>query len=150
MKCPYCGNARTRVIDTTRSARGIRRRRVCKACGQRFSTMERAILTTPLVVKRDDQREEFNHEKLLSGLRTACARRPVSADDLERLVDRVESRIRQLGKTEIPSRVIGDLTIEELKALDPVSYIRYAIVYLGLEDLEAVRAEIDHLLGERE
>ncbi len=112
MKCPYCGNARTRVIDTTRSARGIRRRRVCKACGQRFSTMERAILTTPLVVKRDDQREEFNHEKLLSGLRTACARRPVSADDLERLVDRVESRIRQLGKTEIPSRVIGDLTIE--------------------------------------
>jgi len=143
MKCPYCGNARTRVIDTNRSARGVRRRRVCKACGRRFSTMERAILTTPLVVKRDGQREEFNHEKLLSGLRTACARRPVSADDLERLVDRVEGHIRQMGKTEIPSRVIGDLTIEELKALDPVSYIRYAIVYLGLEDLEAVRAEID-------
>ncbi|MDY6876930.1 MAG: transcriptional regulator NrdR [Chloroflexota bacterium] len=150
MKCPYCGNARTRVIDTTRSAYGIRRRRVCKACERRFSTVERAILTTPLVVKRDGQREEFNHEKLLSGLRTACARRPVSAGDLERLVDRVESRIRQMGKTEIPSRVIGDLTIEELKALDPVSYIRYAIVYLGLEDLEAVRTEIDHLLGERE
>ena len=150
MKCPYCDDARTRVIDTTRSARGVRRRRVCKACGQRFSTMERAILTTPLVVKRDGQREGFDHEKLLSGLRTACARRPVSADDLERLVGRVESQIRQMGKTEIPSRVIGDLTIEELKALDPVSYIRYAIVYLGLEDLEAVRAEIDHLLGERE
>jgi len=150
MKCPYCGNARTRVIDTTRNARGVRRRRVCKACGQRFSTVERAILTTPLVVKRDGQREEFNHEKLLSGLRTACARRPVSADDLERLVDRVENRIRQMGKTEVPSRVIGDLTIEELKALDPVSYIRYGIVYLGLDDLEAVRAEIDRLLGERE
>ena len=150
MKCPYCDDARTRVIDTTRSARGVRRRRVCKACGQRFSTMERAILTTPLVVKRDGRREGFDHEKLLSGLRTACARRPVSADDLERLVGRVESQIRQMGKTEIPSRVIGDLTIEELKALDPVSYIRYAIVYLGLEDLEAVRAEIDHLFGERE
>jgi transcriptional repressor NrdR len=150
MKCPYCGNARTRVIDTTRNARGIRRRRVCKACEKRFSTVERAILTTPLVVKRDGQREEFNPEKLLSGLRTACARRPVSAGDLERLVDRVESRIRQMGKTEIPSRVIGDLTIEELKTLDPVSYIRYAIVYLGLDDLESVRAEIDRLLGERE
>jgi transcriptional repressor NrdR len=150
MKCPYCGSARTRVIDTTHDARGIRRRRECKECERRFSTVERAILTTPLVVKRDNQREEFERDKLLSGLRTACARRPVSADDLERLVDRVESHIRQMGKTEIPSRVIGDLVIEELKTLDPVSYIRYAIVYLGLEDLEAVRAEIDRLLGERD
>jgi transcriptional repressor NrdR len=150
MKCPYCGNARTRVIDTTHSATGIRRRRVCRACDKRFSTMERAILTTPLVVKRGGQREEFDRAKLLSGLRTACARRPVSADDLERLVDRVEHRIREMGKTEIPSRTIGDLTIEELKSLDPVSYIRYGIVYLGLEDLEAVRAEIDRLLEERE
>jgi transcriptional repressor NrdR len=150
MRCPYCGNARTRVIDTTRKPQGIRRRRVCKACGRRFSTVERAVLTTPLVVKRDGQREEFSREKLLSGLRTACARRPVSADDLERLVDRVETHICQVGKAEVPSRVIGDLIIEELKALDPVSYIRYAIVFLGLEDLEAVRAEIDRLLQERE
>jgi transcriptional repressor NrdR len=150
MECPYCGSTRTRVIDTTRSARGIRRRRVCKACERRFSTMERAILTTPLLVKRDGRREGFNRDKLLSGLRTACARRPVSADDLERLVDRVENHIRQVGKAEVSSRVVGDLAIEELKALDPVSYIRYAIVYLGLEDLEAVRAEIDRLLGERE
>jgi transcriptional repressor NrdR len=150
MECPYCGNARTRVIDTTRNARGVRRRRTCKACGKRFSTVERAILTTPLVVKRDGHREEFDHEKLLSGLRTACARRPVSADDLERLVDRVENHIREMGKAEVPSRVIGDLVIEELKAWDPVSYIRYAIVYLGLEDLEAVRTEIDRLLEERE
>ena len=79
MKCPYCGNARTRVIDTTHSATGIRRRRVCRACDQRFSTMERAILTTPLVVKRDGHREEFDRAKLLSGLRTACARRPRQA-----------------------------------------------------------------------
>jgi transcriptional repressor NrdR len=123
---------------------------VCKDCEKRFSTVERAILTTPLVVKRDKQREEFDREKLLSGLRISCTRRPVSADDLERLVDRVEAQLRQMGKTEIPSRVIGDLIIEELKALDPVSYIRYAIVYLGLEDLDAVRAEIDRLLGERD
>ena len=150
MECPYCGNARTRVIDTTRGARGVRRRRVCKACGRRFSTVERAILTTPLVVKRDDRREEFNREKLLSGLRTACTRRPVSAGDLERIVDRVESHIRQIGKTEIHSRVNGDLIIQELKTLDPVSYVRYAIVYLGLDDLEAVRTEIDRLFRERE
>jgi len=150
MKCPYCGDVHTRVIDTTRSAQGVRRRRECRACERRFSTVERAILTTPLVVKRDGRREEFEREKLLSGLRTACARRPVSAGDLERLVDRVEDHIRQMSKTEIPSRVVGDLAIEELKVLDPVSYIRYAIVYLGLEDLEAVRAEIDRLLGERE
>jgi transcriptional repressor NrdR len=150
MRCPFCDSARTRVIDTTRDARGIRRRRVCQDCEKRFSTVERAILTTPLVVKRDKQREEFDREKLLSGLRISCARRPVSADDLERLADRIEAHIQQMGKTEIPSRVIGDLIIEELKALDPVSYIRYAIVYLGLEDLDAVRAEIDRLLGERE
>jgi len=138
------------VIDTTHDARGIRRRRVCDKCRRRFSTVERAILTTPLVVKRDGRREEFDREKLLSGLRIACARRPVSADDLERLADLAENHIRQLGKAEVSSRVIGDLVIEELKRLDPVSYIRYAIVYLGLEDLEAVRAEIDRLLEERE
>ncbi|MEE8390508.1 MAG: transcriptional regulator NrdR [Anaerolineae bacterium] len=150
MKCPYCDNTRTRVIDTTRSEQSIRRRRVCMACERRFSTVERAILTNPLLAKKDGRRESFDRTKLLSGLRTACARRPVSADDLERLVDRVESHIRQMGKTEIPSRTVGDLVIEELKALDPVSYIRYGIVYLGLEDLEAVRAEIDRLLEERE
>ena len=149
MKCPYCGNKRTRVIDTTRSEQSIRRRRVCQGCERRFSTIERAILTTPLLVKRDGRREAFDREKLLSGLRTACARRPVSADELERLVDRVEDHVRQMGKAEIPSRLVGDRVIDELKALDPVSYIRYAIVYLGLEDLEAVRAEIDRLLEER-
>jgi len=110
--------------------------------------MERPVLNTPLVVKKDDHRETFSREKLLIGLRTACARRPVSADDLERLVDHVEHAISQMGKMEISSHVIGDLTIKELKELDPVSYIRYGIIYLGLEDLDAVRAEIDRLLEE--
>ncbi|TET53470.1 MAG: transcriptional repressor NrdR [Anaerolineales bacterium] len=149
MNCPYCESAVSRVIDTNRGARGVRRRRVCQKCKQRFSTVERAVLTTPLVVKRDGQREEFDPHKLRSGLGTACARRPVSAGDLDRLVDRVQGKLRELGKTEIPSRVIGDLVIEELKTLDPVSYIRYAIVYLGLDDLEAIRAEIDRLLEEK-
>jgi transcriptional repressor NrdR len=111
--------------------------------------MERAILTAPLVVKRDGRREAFDRSKVLSGLRVACARRPVSAGDLERIVDRVENHVRQLGRTEIPTRVIGDAVIEELKSVDPVSYIRYAIIYLGLEDLEAVRSEVNRLLEEQ-
>ena len=150
MKCPYCGSKGTRVVDTSRKEHSIRRRRECKDCEKRFSTMERAILTTPLVVKRDGRREAFDREKVLSGLRVACARRPVSAGDLERVVDRVENHIRQLGKTEVPTRAIGDVVIAELKSLDPVSYIRYAIVYLGLEDLDEVRTEVNRLLEERQ
>ncbi len=149
MRCPYCGSKRTRVIDTTRKEHSIRRRRECKACEKRFSTVERAIMTAPLVVKRDGRREAFERDKVLSGLRVACARRPVSAGDLDRVADRVESHIRQMGKTEISSRAIGDVVIEELKALDPVSYVRYAIIYLGLEDLEEVRAEVNRLLEDR-
>jgi transcriptional repressor NrdR len=149
MRCPYCGSKRTRVVDTARKEHSIRRRRECKGCEKRFSTMERAILTTPLVVKRDGRREAFDRDKVLSGLRVACARRPVSAGDLERVVDRVENHMRQLGKTEVSTGTIGDVVIEELKSLDPVSYIRYAIIYLGLEDLEAVRGEVNRLLEER-
>ncbi len=149
MMCPFCSGMDTRVIDTTRKEHSVRRRRECKSCRGRFSTMERAILTTPLVVKRDGRREDFDRGKVLSGLRVACARRAVSAGDLERVVDRVESHVRELGKTEIDTRTIGDLVIEELKALDPVSYVRYAIVYLGLDDLEEVRAEVNRLLEER-
>lgn len=147
MHCPYCGARRTHVIATDHDPRGIRRRRECPACRQRFTTLERAVLPTPLVVKRDGRREEFSREKLLAGLRIACARRPISADALERLADRVEEYLRQTGKTEVPSKMIGDRVIAELRELDPVSYIRYAIVYLGLEDLAAVRAEINRLLG---
>lgn len=146
MKCPYCGSERPRVVATYHDDRGIRRRRECRSCEERFTTLERPILTTPLVVKKDGRREEFDREKLLSGLRISCARRPVSAGDLERIVDRVEDEIRKMGKTEIDSRVIGDVVIDELRELDPVSYIRYAIVYLGLEDLEEVRGEINRLL----
>ena len=146
MKCPYCDAKRPRVVATYHDVRGIRRRRECRECERRFTTLERPILTTPLVAKKDGRREEFDREKLLSGLRISCARRPVSAGDLERLVDRVEEQIRQTGKAEVDSRIIGDFVIAELRELDPVSYIRYAIVYLGLEDLEAVREEINHLL----
>jgi len=148
MKCPFCGHLGTRVVDTNKKESSIRRRRECKRCGRRFSTMERAIPTAPLVVKRDGRREPFEREKVLSGLRVACARRRVSAGDLDRLVDRVEDSVARMNATEISTRAIGDLVVTELRALDPVSYVRYAIIYLGLEDLEAVRAEVNRLLEE--
>ena len=147
MKCPYCEHEKTRVIDTSHDARGgIRRRRVCTDCDQRFSTYERAILATPLLVKRDGIREEFSREKLMAGIRVACAKRPVAAIDIERLVGEIEAELQQMGKAEVPSRLVGDRVIKRLKSLDQVAYIRYAIVYLRLDDLESIRDEIDQLL----
>jgi transcriptional repressor NrdR len=148
MNCPYCDGNKTRVIDTSRDSRGVRRRRECLSCEQRFNTVERAILTTPLVVKADGRREEFDPEKLLHGIRVACAKRPVAAEAIEGLVDRVEAELRAIGKAEVDSKILGDIAIEGLKELDKVAYIRYAIVYLGLDDLDAVRDEIDRLIGQ--
>jgi transcriptional repressor NrdR len=110
--------------------------------------VERATLTTPLVVKSDGRREEFDRDKLLQGIRVACAKRPVAAPAVEGLVDRVEAELRALGRSEVNSKIIGDIVIEGLKELDKVAYIRFAIVYLGLDDLEAVRSEIDRLMGQ--
>lgn len=147
MRCPYCQHDKSRVLDTTHDSHGgIRRRRECEKCTQRFSTYERAILATPLLIKQDGAREEFDREKLARGVRIACAKRPVSAADIERLLGQVETSLQKLGKAEVSSRVVGDLVINGLKELDQIAYIRYAIVYLGLDDLHALRDEIDHLL----
>lgn len=147
MRCPYCQNERSRVVDTTHDARGgIRRRRECINCGRRFSTYERAILATPLIVKQDGTREEFDHEKLSRGIRIACAKRPVSAADIDRLVGEIESALQAMGRAEVSSRIVGDMAIAGIKELDQIAYIRYAIVYLGLDDLHAIRKEIDQLL----
>ncbi|MGB8215619.1 MAG: transcriptional regulator NrdR [Anaerolineales bacterium] len=149
MRCPYCQNDDSKVIDTTHDIHGgIRRRRECLSCGQRFSSYERPILATPLIVKQDGTREEFDREKLERGIRIACAKRPVSATDIEHLVGRVESELQRLGKSETSSRVVGDLVIKGLKEMDQIAYIRYAIVYLRLDDLHSLRNEIDHLLLE--
>ncbi len=146
MKCPYCGKDKTRVIDTTADSRGgIRRRRECPQCKQRFSSYERVVLT-PMLVKRDGTREEFDREKLVRGIRVSCAKRPVSSADIERLAGEVESTLQQMGRSEVSSRVVGDMVLEGLKQLDDLAYIRYAIVYLGLDDLAGLRQEIDHLL----
>ena len=150
MKCPYCSSSKTKVVDTRSDAQGnVRRRRECSSCGDRFSTLERAILTSPLVIKRDGRREEFDPHKLASGLRIACARRPVSAEDVDGIVDRVEYAVRHTGRTEVPSHIIGDIVIDELRQLDEVAYIRYAIVYLGLSDLESIRSEIERIRSNR-
>jgi transcriptional repressor NrdR len=147
MRCPYCQHDNSKVLDTTHDSQGgIRRRRECQDCGQRFSTYERAILATPLLIKQDGAREEFEREKLARGVRIACAKRPVSAADIERLVGSVEASLQKMGKAEVSSRVVGDLVIAALKELDHIAYIRYAIVYLGLDDLHALRHEIDRLL----
>lgn len=147
MRCPYCQGKRTRVIDTSHIARGgVRRRRVCQNCNQRFSTYERPVMATPLVVKQDGTREEFDREKLLRGIRIACAKRPVSAASIERLVGEIESGLQALGKAEVTSRLVGDMVIAALKELDHIAYVRYAIVYLGLDDLRSIRDEINRLL----
>ena len=149
MLCPYCQFHKSRVVDTTKNAPGgIRRRRECLRCGERFSTLERPILATPLLVKQDGTREEFNRDKLLGGIRIACAKRPVSAADIERLVGEIESTLQRMGKAEVSSRVVGDMVIKGLKELDHIAYVRYAIVYLQLDDLHAIRGEIDRLLSE--
>lgn len=148
MKCPYCSGSDTRVIDTRKSGNAIRRRRECQDCGRRFTTYERAVLEAPLVVKRDGRREEFGRGKILAGVHKACAKRPIAMEDIERLVDQVEGQVRQLGKAEVESRVIGEMVLEKLRDLDGVAYIRFASVYLPLEDLESIREELDSLLGQ--
>lgn len=149
MRCPYCQSDDSKVIDTTHDSHGgIRRRRECLECKQRFSSYERPILATPLIVKQDGTREEFDREKLERGIRIACAKRPVSAADIERLVGQVEAELQRLGKSEVSSRIIGDQVIRGLKEMDQIAYIRYAIVYLRLDDLHALRSEIDRLLLE--
>ena len=147
MRCPYCQNNRSKVIDTNRDNRGgIRRRRECENCQQRFSTYERPILATPLLIKRDGTREEFDRDKLLDGIRIACVKRPVSAAAIDRLVGEIETSLQKMGREEVSSRIVGDLVINGLKNLDQIAYIRYAIVYLGLGDLQAIQQEINNLL----
>ena len=147
MRCPYCKRENSRVIDTSHDTRGgVRRRRECLDCGQRFSTYERPILATPLIVKQDGTREEFDRDKLMRGIRISCAKRPVSAADIERLVGEIEASLQMLSRAEVSSRVVGDMVIAGLKNLDQIAYIRFAIVYLRLDDLSEIRHEIDRLL----
>ena len=147
MKCPFCGEADSRVIDTREVGDGIRRRRECQVCAQRFTTYERVAQVNLLVVKRDGRREPFDRDKLFEGVLRACAKRPVASEQLEELVNKVESSLYKLGKTEVPSRTIGEMVMERLRDLDGVAYVRFASVYRSFADLETLKREVDEIIG---
>lgn len=147
MPCPFCRAEDSRVIDTRQVGDAVRRRRECQQCGQRFTTYERVVRASIVVVKRDGRREEFDRQKLYEGLRKACAKRPVSSSTLDEFVDQVEGRLFSLGQVEVPSRVIGEMVMERLKGLDGVAYVRFASVYRSFTDLEDLKREVDGLLG---
>jgi transcriptional repressor NrdR len=146
MRCPYCGKFKTRVIDTRSAGEGIRRRRECKDCGRRFTTYERVAPIRLVVVKADGRREEFDRDKLLTGVRKACAKRPISIETMEELVSGIEGKLYSGGEREVESRVIGEMVMERLRELDDVAYVRFASVYRRFADVESLAQEIEKLL----
>ena len=145
MRCPYCGFADTKVTDSRDADEGIRRRRECLSCGQRFSTTERLVSSSLLVVKKDGRREEFSREKLLGGLRKACEKRPLAAGAVEAVADAVETALRQSGAPEVPADQVGELVMDHLRDLDHIAYIRFASVYRSFADLEELQRELERL-----
>jgi transcriptional repressor NrdR len=144
MKCPFCGSG-SHVVDTREVSEAIRRRRECDTCAQRFTTYERVSGANLQVVKSDGRREDFQRDKLLRGMRLACAKRPVSADDLEHIAADIESQLYRLGRSEVPGSVIGEMVVERLRAVDDVAYVRFASVYRRFTDLEVLADEIERL-----
>jgi transcriptional repressor NrdR len=138
VRCPYCSDPTNKVIDSRLGPdqTEIRRRRECVECGRRFTTRERVDEVLPKVVKRDERREDFVREKLLIAVEKACEKRPVSVDDLGRLVDRVERRVQELGEKEVTSRLIGERMMDELVQLDPVAAARFASVFSNFQGAE--------------
>jgi transcriptional repressor NrdR len=147
LNCPYCGYIDSKVIDSRDVNDGIRRRRQCLRCESRFTTYERFERASLFVIKKDGRREEFDREKLLTGIRKACDKRPLAGDAVSRLVDDIEAELYQTGKTEIPSARIGDLVMERLKSLDQIAYIRFASVYREFADITTLKEEVDSLAG---
>jgi transcriptional repressor NrdR len=147
VRCPYCADQASRVIDSRLGREGteIRRRRACNECGRRFTTRERVDGVLPKVCKRDERREEFQREKIVAAVQKACQKRPVSVEDVERLADRVERHLMELGEKEVASRLIGERVMDELKALDALAAARFASVFRdfqGAEDYEQFFASI--------
>ncbi len=147
MRCPFCDHPDTKVIDARnqRDAPVKRRRRECSECGRRFTTYERIEDLLPMVVKRDGRREAFDRLKIIGGLQRACQKRPVSADAIEETVQRVERVILDLGEREVSSKSIGDEAQLELRALDPVAWLRFSSVYLGFRTIEEFRDALDEI-----
>ncbi len=129
---------------------GVRRRRQCLHCGSRFTTYERVQANSFLVIKKDGRREEFSRDKLTTGIRKACTKRPIANETIERLVNNIEDELHQLGKIEVPSSTIGELVIKHLRELDRIAYIRFASVYREFADVEDLKQEVDALVQEQE
>ena len=150
MKCPYCGFNESKVIDSRPSEDNgkIRRRRECLNCSKRFTTYEIIESVPIMVIKKDGSREAFSRDKLLKGLLSACYKRPVSLDDLERIVSEVETNIQNSLDREIESRHIGELAMSKLKDIDEIAYVRFASVYRQFKDITTFRDELNKLLDE--
>jgi transcriptional repressor NrdR len=146
MNCPYCKYSDSKVIDSRDVNEGIRRRRQCLSCNSRFTTYERLQPASLFIIKKDQRREEYNREKLLSGVRKACEKRPLPTGAIENSVNEIEAELYNLGKAEIPSTLIGDRVMEKLKQLDYIAYIRFASVYREFADIRALKEAVDNLV----
>lgn len=148
MKCPYCSATDTRVIDSRPAEDGssIRRRRCCDECGKRFTTYEK-IETIPLIViKKDDNREQYDRSKIEGGILRACYKRPISAADIKKTIEKIETEIFSREEKEIPTSVIGEIVMEKLKELDEVAYVRFASIYREFKDVNTFMSEIKKIL----
>jgi transcriptional repressor NrdR len=144
MHCPFCSHEETKVIDSRLAGEGrqIRRRRQCLDCNERFTTFESAELVMPRLVKSDNSRQPFDENKLRNSMVRALEKRPVPSDDVEQAVGRLVHKLRTLGEREVPSRLIGDMVMEELRKLDEVAYVRFASVYRRFQDVTEFQDEI--------
>jgi len=149
MKCPFCGHLEDKVVDSRLSTDGeaIRRRRECERCGKRFTSYERVEEIMPMVAKKDGRREPFDRMKVLSGLKKACEKRPISVDTLEKVADEIEKKLLEGAEKEIPSRAIGEEIMKRLHELDEVAYVRFASVYREFKDINEFMKELKDLLG---
>lgn len=145
MNCPFCGSPDSRVTDSRPERDGIRRRRQCRACGRRFTTVERVELAAVSVLKKDGRREPFDRAKIVAGVRKACEKRPIPSGAIEALADEVEQAVYSQNKAEVASTVIGELVMERLKALDQIAYIRFASVYRAFADVDDLEQELEAL-----
>jgi transcriptional repressor NrdR len=145
LRCPYCAFRDSKVTDSRATDDGIRRRRQCIACGERFTTFESVQLSVVQVVKKDGRREDFNREKVLAGLRKACSKRAVSVAQLELMVAEIEARVMADGRAEVPAAFVGEVAMEVLRKTDHIAYIRFASVYRPFTDLESLKEAVEAL-----
>jgi transcriptional repressor NrdR len=146
VKCSYCGNTESKVIDSRSIDDGIRRRRQCLGCGARFTTYEHLQSRNLFIIKKDNRREEFNRDKLLAGIRKACEKRPLPTGTIDKLVDNIEAELYRQGKAEVSSSVIGDMVMERLQELDHIAYIRFASVYREFTGIATLKQAVDTLV----